>query len=81
MGSFEDYRHRRAQARREAMRLRRELLEALDWIDAYERAGGRVICDGRMFAITPPAEADAPVMSAEFLGPLMEAAMFRAARA
>lgn len=30
--------------------------EALAWLDAFERSGGRVICDGRMFAITPPSE-------------------------
>ena len=31
-------------------------LAALAWLDAYERHGGRVICDGRMFAVTPPSE-------------------------
>ena len=31
-------------------------LAALAWLDAYERHGGRVICDGRMFVVTPPSE-------------------------
>lgn len=31
---------------------------AIAWIDAFERIGGRVWSDGRMFALTPPAEAD-----------------------
>lgn len=31
-------------------------LDALRWLDAYERHGGRVICDGRMFVVTPPSE-------------------------
>jgi hypothetical protein len=34
----------------------RAAYEALAWLDAYERHGGRVICDGRMFVVTPPCE-------------------------
>lgn len=34
----------------------RDRLDALAWLDAYERHGGRVICDGRMFVVTPPSE-------------------------
>lgn len=34
---------------------------AIAWIDAFERIGGRVWSDGRMFALTPPAETDVDV--------------------
>lgn len=32
--------------------------EALAWLDAFERTGGRVWCDGQMFALTAPPEPD-----------------------
>ena len=31
---------------------------ALAWLDAFERTGGRVWCDGRMFALTAPPDPD-----------------------
>ncbi len=33
--------------------------DAIAWVTAYERIGGRIWTDGRMFAITPPAEIEA----------------------
>lgn len=36
----------------------RALFAALAWLDAFERTGGRIWCDGRMFAVTFPAEPD-----------------------
>lgn len=38
---------------------------ALAWLDAFERTGGRIWCDGRMFVVTYPPEPDETLIGPE----------------
>lgn len=50
--------------------------DALAWIDAFERTGGRVLCDGRMFAVTLPPEPDTGLTPPDDLTLIAAAAFF-----
>jgi len=50
---------------------------ALAWIDAFERVGGRVLCDGVMFAVTLPPEPEAAPEPPQDLTLIAAAAFFR----
>lgn len=53
---------------------------AIAWIDAFERVGGRVWTDGRMFALTPPSEIDVDIGPPPDLMAVVRAALRRELR-
>lgn len=50
---------------------------ALAWLDAFERTGGRVLCDGRMFVVTYPPEPDETLIGPDDWAAVVAAAYTR----